>query len=168
MNERDLERHRQRRALFALLGVCHCGTEAVRPGKTTGPRCAAAQRRYMHRRVIAKKADGTCLRCPAPRVRGQLCETCYASAHARPKEQPTREAKIAAGVCITSGCEGTAIDHRKCIECRALDCEKAKARIDERRLAGLCRCGKVRVTVPGKACATCARARKRRDQRARE
>lgn len=161
MSDRNLQTCAQRRALFELLGVCGCGSEVRRPGRSTGPRCAKRQQRYGRQRTRSKAKLGECLRCPAPRTKGQLCDACDERRLAHEKREPLRDAKIRSGVCISSGCEGTAIDHRKCIECRALDAEAAQARFEERIAAGLCRCGKARVSTPGESCARC-RARRRR------
>lgn len=113
----------------------------------------------MNRRTRDKAKRGECLRCPGKRTKGQLCDTCDRRRLAHVKRDRQREAKIRSGVCITSGCEGTAIDHRKCIACRKLDAEAANARNAERVAAGLCRCGKRRVSIPGTSCAVCLRRR---------
>lgn len=152
-------------------GKCgNCAIRWARPGKYACETCAERTRRSMRAKTDARRTAGTCLVCDDPRVPGKSrCERHLRIAREARKawggEAPGRAAKIRGGVCISSGCEGTAIDYRKCLPCRRIAAEKKKAMYAERVARGLCRCGRRAVKRPGAWCVLC-RAKRRARRRA--
>lgn len=160
----QLAKRRDQRQAAAARGFCgHCLFRLARPGKWCCEVCAASRRRSMLAKTKARRAAGTCIVCDSPRAPGYVrCARHVAIANAsRQSIHPGRAAKIRAGVCISSGCEGTAIDYRKCAECRAISAQKKRAFYEGRIAKGLCRCGTRPVKVPGSWCAKCRQKRRR-------
>lgn len=144
-----------------LCSICCC--RRPRAQRSTCERCARDVQLAARRRLRRRTAAGRCARCEAPRTHGVLCKAHHERRQRHAKRSPLKERKRRQGVCITSTCEGTAIDHLKCARCRREETDKALARQRERIAAGLCRCGKRRVKIRGSSCKRCLTRRRRRN-----
>ena len=143
--------------------ICHVEscTKSVVDGRSKCERHLEANRLYMARVTLTRKASGTCKSCGAQPIAG--LQTCERHALMRVKQNATRYSKrVNKGECTTCG-KPSSTGKKKCKACADNDRRIEISLKNDRRMSGRCiYCGgEVETHTPCKKRTSCDACRKR-------